>query len=37
MMFDRGYLTVGRWGGAPVRVHWTLPIDAEEKKREPRH
>ncbi|GEM_PF-943816 len=23
-----GYLTLGRWGGAPVRTHWTLPIGA---------
>jgi Zn-dependent protease len=24
----RGYLEVGRWGGAPVRLHWTLPVGA---------
>ncbi|HTA19582.1 MAG TPA: hypothetical protein VK989_09835 [Polyangia bacterium] len=23
-----GYLQVGRWGGAPVRLHWTLPLGA---------
>jgi Zn-dependent protease len=23
-----GYLTIGRWRGAPVRLHWTLPIGA---------
>jgi stage IV sporulation protein FB len=23
-----GYLVLGRWGGAPVRVHWTLPLGA---------
>jgi Zn-dependent protease len=23
-----GYLTVGRWRGAPVRLHWTLPVAA---------
>ncbi|HXU05665.1 MAG TPA: hypothetical protein VN903_32135 [Polyangia bacterium] len=23
-----GYLTLGRWRGAPVRAHWTLPIGA---------
>jgi hypothetical protein len=23
-----GYLTLGRWRGAPVRVHWTLPLGA---------
>ena len=23
-----GYLTLGRWRGAPVRLHWTLPIGA---------
>jgi Zn-dependent protease len=28
MTVKGGYLTVGRWGGAPVRVHWTLPIGA---------
>jgi Zn-dependent protease len=24
----RGYLEVARWGGAPVRLHWTLPLGA---------
>jgi len=28
MAFRGGYLTVGRWRGAPVRLHWTLPIGA---------
>ena len=23
-----GYLTLGRWRGAPVRAHWTLPVCA---------
>jgi stage IV sporulation protein FB len=23
-----GYLTLGRWNGAPVRAHWTLPLGA---------
>lgn len=23
-----GYLTIGRWRGAPVRAHWTLPVGA---------
>jgi hypothetical protein len=23
-----GYLTIGQWRGAPVRVHWTLPLGA---------
>jgi Zn-dependent protease len=23
-----GYLTLGRWHGAPIRVHWTLPLGA---------
>jgi Zn-dependent protease len=23
-----GYLTIGRWRGAPVRAHWSLPIGA---------
>ncbi len=23
-----GYLRVGRWNGAPVRLHWTLPLGA---------
>jgi Zn-dependent protease len=23
-----GYLTLGKWRGAPVRVHWTLPLAA---------
>jgi Zn-dependent protease len=23
-----GYLQVGRWNGAPVRLHWTLPLGA---------
>ena len=23
-----GYLTLGRWRGAPVRAHWSLPLGA---------
>lgn len=25
-MFDTGYLTVARWRGTPIRVHWSTPI-----------
>lgn len=25
-MLERGFLTVGRWGAVPIRLHWTLPI-----------
>ena len=28
MIFRTGYLTVGRWSGAPLRIHWTTPIGA---------
>jgi Zn-dependent protease len=28
MRVGDGYLVLGRWGGAPVRAHWTLPIGA---------
>ncbi len=28
MDVKNGYLTLGRWGGAPVRAHWTLPLAA---------
>ena len=24
----RGYLEIARWGGAPIRLHWTLPLGA---------
>jgi hypothetical protein len=27
-MFSSGYLTVGRFRGAPVRVHWSAPLGA---------
>jgi len=27
-MFDRGYLNLGRWRGAPIRVHWSMPLGA---------
>ncbi len=27
-MFERGYLTVTRWRGVPVRVHWSTPLGA---------
>lgn len=25
---EGGYFTLGRFGGAPVRIHWTMPIGA---------
>lgn len=25
-MFDVGYLTVARWQGTPIRIHWSTPI-----------
>ncbi|UJR86947.1 metalloprotease [Sandaracinus amylolyticus] len=25
-MFDTGYVTVARWKGTPIRVHWSTPI-----------
>jgi len=28
MRFKAGYLTVGSWDGAPIRVHWTTPVAA---------
>lgn len=28
IMFRDGYLTIGRWRGAPIRLHWTLPLGA---------
>jgi Zn-dependent protease len=28
MIFRTGYLTIGRFGSAPVRVHWTTPVGA---------
>lgn len=28
MQWNNGYLTLGRAAGAPVRVHWTLPLGA---------
>lgn len=27
-MMSRGYWTLGRLGGAPIRLHWTLPLGA---------
>ena len=27
-MFDRGWLTIAKFKGAPVRLHWTLPLGA---------
>ncbi|MCC6554940.1 MAG: hypothetical protein IT372_18355 [Polyangiaceae bacterium] len=27
-MLGGGYLSIGRWRGAPVRLHWTLPLGA---------
>jgi Zn-dependent protease len=28
MRFEAGYLTVGSWDGAPIRIHWTTPVAA---------
>lgn len=28
MTVKDGYLTLGRWAGAPVRAHWSLPVGA---------
>jgi stage IV sporulation protein FB len=28
MSFDTGFLTIARFRGAPIRLHWTLPIGA---------
>jgi hypothetical protein len=28
MTFEHGYLKLGRWRGAPVRVHWSAPVGA---------
>jgi stage IV sporulation protein FB len=28
MRYAGGYLVLGRWGGAPVRAHWTVPVGA---------
>jgi Zn-dependent protease len=28
MAVNGGYLRLGRWGGAPVRAHWTIPVGA---------
>lgn len=25
-MFDTGYLTIARWQGTPIRIHWSTPI-----------
>lgn len=27
-MFRSGYLTIGRWRGAPIKLHWSIPIAA---------
>lgn len=27
-MWDRGWWTIARWRGAPVRIHWSLPLSA---------
>ncbi|MFO0587093.1 MAG: hypothetical protein U0441_06135 [Polyangiaceae bacterium] len=27
-MFDSGYFRLGRFGGAPIRIHWSAPIGA---------
>jgi Zn-dependent protease len=26
--FQNGFVSIGRWRGAPVRLHWTLPLGA---------
>ena len=28
MRFEAGYLTVGSWDGAPIRIHWTTAVAA---------
>jgi stage IV sporulation protein FB len=28
VMFDRGYLTLGKLRGIPIRIHWTMPVGA---------
>jgi Zn-dependent protease len=27
-MFRSGYLTIGRWRGAPLKLHWSIPVAA---------
>ena len=27
-MLENGYLRIGSWRGAPLRVHWTMPVGA---------
>lgn len=27
-MFDSGFLTIAKWRGVPIRLHWTLPLGA---------
>jgi hypothetical protein len=27
-MFRSGYLTIGRWRGAPIKLHWSIPVAA---------
>ena len=27
-LFSRGWLSIGRWKGAPIRLHWTVPVGA---------
>lgn len=27
-MFRSGYLTIGRWRGAPIKLHWSIPLVA---------
>jgi stage IV sporulation protein FB len=27
-MFDRGFLTLGKLRGIPIRIHWTMPVGA---------
>jgi Zn-dependent protease len=27
-MLENGYLRIGSWRGAPMRVHWTMPVGA---------
>ena len=28
MTFEQGYLNLGQWRGAPIRVHWSMPLGA---------
>jgi stage IV sporulation protein FB len=28
VVFDSGFWTIARWRGAPIRLHWTIPVGA---------